>query len=405
MDFIESLTMAVKTITAHKLRSSLTMLGIVIGNSSVIGMVGIGQAAQRFAASQFEALGPNVLFVVPGSRETRRNAIETPNTLVMKDAQAINQQVPTIKAVSPQITSRQVVSYRQESQSTTIQGVTPEFLPVRNYSIGQGRFITEDDIQRNNRVAVLGAEVVETFFGQSPAIGQSIRIKNSSFRVVGILEPKGTMLGNNQDDEIYLPISTLSNNLVGRTSPYGMQLNFISVTAKNEDTIKAAQFQIENLLRLRHQITGEDDFRVETQKDILEIVGSITGALTLMLVAIATISLLVGGIGVMNIMLVSVTERTQEIGLRKALGARESDILIQFLIEAIILCTTGGLVGTGLGVGAILLIGAATPFATTISVPAIVVSVSISSAIGLTFGVIPARQAAKLDPIVALRSS
>ncbi|NJN75613.1 MAG: ABC transporter permease [Synechococcaceae cyanobacterium RL_1_2] len=287
MDFIESLTMAVKTITAHKLRSSLTMLGIVIGNSSVIGMVGIGQAAQRFAASQFEALGPNVLFVVPGSRETRRNAIETPNTLVMKDAQAIDQQVPTIKAVSPQITSRQVVSYLQETQSKTIQGVTPQFLPVRNYNIAQGRFITEDDIERNNRVAVLGADVVETFFGESPAIGQSMRIKNISFRVIGILEPKGTMLGNNQDDEIYLPISTLSNNLVGRTSPYGMQLNFISVTAKNEDTIKAAQFQIENLLRLRHQITGEDDFRVETQKDILEIVGSITGALTVMLVAIA----------------------------------------------------------------------------------------------------------------------
>ncbi|NEQ68205.1 MAG: FtsX-like permease family protein, partial [Symploca sp. SIO2D2] len=221
----------------------------------------------------------------------------------------------------------------------------------------------------------------------------------------GVMKAKGTTLGTNQDVRAYVPLTTMSNRLVGNTSPYGMQVSLISVSAKDEGNPGEAQFQIENLLRLRHKITDEDDFFVRTQKDILSIVNTITGALTIMLGAIASISLLVGGIGVMNIMLVSVTERTSEIGLRKAIGATEQDILVQFMIEAVILSAAGGIVGTLIGVGGVLLIGAVTPLSTSISTGAILLAVSVSGGIGLFFGVVPARRAAKLDPIVALRSA
>ena len=219
------------------------------------------------------------------------------------------------------------------------------------------------------------------------------------------MESKGSFLGNNQDDTAFIPLTTMANQIVGKTSPFGLEISFISVSAKDKNSISAAQFQIKNLLRLRHKINGEDDFGVQTQKDILEIVDTITGALTLMLAAIAAISLLVGGIGVMNIMLVSVTERTQEIGLRKAIGAQKKDILIQFLIEAIILSATGGLLGTLIGIGGVLLVGALSPLSATVSPITIVVAVGVSGSIGLFFGVVPAQRAAKLDPIVALRSA
>jgi putative ABC transport system permease protein len=247
--------------------------------------------------------------------------------------------------------------------------------------------------------------VAEKLFGNSDPIGQTIRIKNASFQVIGVMEPKGAFLGDNQDDTAFIPLTTMANRIVGRTSPYGLELTFISATAKNQDSIGAAQFQIENLLRLRHKITDEDDFTVRTQKDVLKIVGTITGGLTVLLAAIAAISLLVGGIGVMNIMLVSVTERTQEIGLRKAIGAQERDILIQFLIEAVILSAAGGIIGTALGISVIQIVAMVSPLKAGISPVAILLSVSTSGGIGLFFGVVPARRAAKLDPIVALRSA
>jgi putative ABC transport system permease protein len=219
------------------------------------------------------------------------------------------------------------------------------------------------------------------------------------------MKRKGAFMGVNQDDAVYVPITTMVNRVTGRTSPYGLDLTFISISAVNEASVAAAQFQITNLLRLRHQITTEDDFTVESQKDILQIVGAITGALTFMLAAIAGISLVVGGIGIMNIMLVSVTERTQEIGLRKAIGASEQDILIQFMIEAVILSVAGGLVGTSIGVGGILLVATFTPLNAGISWSAIALATGVSGAIGLFFGVLPAQRAAQLDPIVALRTA
>jgi putative ABC transport system permease protein len=397
--------MAATTLVANKLRSSLTMLGIIIGNASVIAMVGIGQGAQKLASEQFESLGPNVLFIVPGSQETRNTTFEVPRTLVLEDAEAIATQVPSVKEVAPQISSRQLITYRNKNTTTTILGATPEYLSVRSFDVAQGRFISDQDVRRNNQVVALGPDIAERLFGNVDPVGQQLRIKNVSFQVIGVMESKGSFLGDNQDDTVFVPITTLANRIVGQTSPYGLEVSIISISAKDPESTTAARFQVENLLRLRHKITGEDDFTVRAQEDLLEIVGTITGALTLMLTAIAAISLFVGGIGVMNIMLVSVTERTQEIGLRKAIGAREQDILVQFMIEAVILSAAGGVLGTLIGVGGVLVVGALTPLQAGVSPVAIFLAVGVSGGIGLFFGVVPAQRAAKLDPIVALRSS
>ncbi len=404
MNLIESLKMATTALSSNRLRSSLTMLGIIIGNASTIALVGIGQGAQKLAAEQFESLGPNVLFVAPGSQDTRRTSFTLPKTLVWADAIAIAEQVPTVKGVAPQITSNQLITYRSNNTNKQVTGVTPSFLTVRSFDIDNGRFISDLDLKRNNRVVVLGAEIADKLFPWDNPLGKQIRIKNISFEVIGVMQAKGSFLNNNQDETVYIPLSTMANQIVGRTSPYGTQVNFIAVSAQDENSIRAAKFQIENLLRLRHKITNEDDFSIQTQKDVLTIVGTVTGALTFLLAAISAISLLVGGIGLMNIMLVSVTERTSEIGLRKAIGAKEQDILIQFLLEAIILSAAGGTVGTLIGIGGIVAVGLFSALSPIISPLAIVLAVSVSGGIGLFFGVFPARSAAKLEPIVALRS-
>ena len=404
MDIVESFKMATSTLVANKMRSSLTMLGIIIGNASVIAMVGIGEGAKKLASEQFESLGPNVLFVVPGSEEERRTTFNAPKTLVWDDAIAIAEQVPTAKEVAPQISANQLITYRNSNANEQVIGTTLEYLIVRSFNLAQGRFFNDIDIKRNQRVVVLGSEIATKFFPQQSPLGKQIRIKNISFEIIGVMEAKGSFLGDNQDKNVYIPLTTMANQIVGNTSPYGTQVSFISISAQDENSIRAARFQIENLLRLRHKINGQDDFSVRTQKDVLEIVGTITSGLTVLLASIAGISLIVGGIGVMNIMLVAVSERTQEIGLRKAVGAKEGDILWQFLIEATILSAAGGVVGTIIGVSGIVLVGALSPLSPAISPVAILVAVGVSGAIGLSFGVFPARAAAKLDPIVALRS-
>lgn len=405
MDIVESVKMATTTLLSNKLRSALTMLGIIIGNASVIAMVGVGQGAQRFVANQFESLGTNVLFIVPGNRDAQRTTVDLPKTLVLEDAEAIATQVPTVAKVAPQLHSRELVTYRNKNTYSLLVGTTPEYTSVRNFYAEKGRFFTELDVKRSNQVVALGSDLANRLFGNQNPIGQQVRIKNVSFLVIGVMESKGSVLGTNYDDSAMIPVTTMASRIVGENSPYGVNLTFISVSAKNDASVEAAQFQIKNLLRLRHKITREDDFSVQSQKDVLEIAGTVTGALTVMLAAIAGISLLVGGIGVMNIMLVSVTERTQEIGLRKALGATGQDVLIQFLIEAVMLSAAGGLLGTALGVGGVLLIGTLTPFEAGVSPIAIALAVSISGGIGVIFGVVPARRAAQLDPIVALRSA
>uniref|UniRef100_B8HLH4 ABC transporter permease n=1 Tax=Cyanothece sp. (strain PCC 7425 / ATCC 29141) TaxID=395961 RepID=B8HLH4_CYAP4 len=405
MDLLESVKMAVSTLTANRLRSGLTMLGMIIGNASVIAMIGVGQGAQRYAASQFESLGPNTLFITPGTRQARQRTFEVPQTLVLDDARAIATEVPTVKAVAPQLQSQQRIVYANRNTTTLVVGTTTNFPIVRSYTLAKGRFFLEQDLKRNSPVVVLGSDLTDRLFGRQDPIGQEVRIKNISFRVIGLLEAKGAFLGNNQDDLALIPITTMSSRIIGQTSPYGIALTFISVSARDEASINAAQFQITNLLRLRHKITNEDDFSIQTQKEALQIIGNVSNALTIMLAAIAGISLLVGGIGIMNIMLVSVTERIGEIGLRKAIGAAPRDILLQFMIEAIILSAAGGLIGTVIGVGGVLAVAALTPLEAGISPAAILLAISVSGGIGLLFGVLPARRAAQLDPIVALRSA
>ncbi|MGB3312529.1 MAG: ABC transporter permease [Nodosilinea sp.] len=407
MNLQESLSMATKTLAANRLRSTLTMLGIIIGNASVITMVGLGEGAQRFVTAQLETLGPNVLFVVPGSRETRElGSLEVPRTLVLADAEAIAQQVPSVAAVAAESSGRQLVTFRNRNANVNVVGVSPDFLVVRSFEMARGRFISDLDMTRSAQIAVIGETLRERLFDNQPALGKQIRVGGVTFDVVGVLEKKGSNLGLDYDDAVIVPLTTKDSRLAGGArSPYGVEVSFITVSARDRESMATAEFQITNLLRLRHNVRDEDDFYISSQDTLLTIANTITGALTIMLAAIAGISLFVGGIGIMNIMLVSVRERTQEIGLRKAIGASQSDILGQFLIEAIILSVAGGVIGTALGVSGILLIGVFSPFEAGISIGAIVLAVSISGGIGLFFGVFPARQAAKLDPIVALRTA
>ncbi|MBD2110488.1 MULTISPECIES: ABC transporter permease [Cyanophyceae] len=407
MNLKESLSMATKTLAANRLRSALTMLGIIIGNASVITMVGLGEGAQRYVNGQLETLGPNVLFVVPGSRETRElGSLEVPRTLVLDDATAIAEQVPSVSGVAAESSGRQLVTFRNRNANINVVGTTPDFLSVRSFEVANGRFISDLDVTRSAQVAVVGETLRERLFDDESGLGQQIRVGGINFDIVGVLEKKGSNLGLDYDDAVMVPLTTKASRLGGsERSPYGIEVSFITVSARDRTSMDTAEFQITNLLRLRHNIRDEDDFYISSQDSLLTIANTITGALTLMLAAIAGISLFVGGIGIMNIMLVSVRERTQEIGLRKAIGASQGDILGQFLIEAIILSIAGGVIGTAVGVSGILLIGLLTPFEAGISAGAILLTVSVSGGIGLFFGVFPARQAAKLDPIVALRTA
>lgn len=405
MNFLESVQMAGKTLLANKLRSALTMLGIIIGNGSVIAILGIGEGGQTFITKELNSLGPNVLFVIPGNEETQRVSRDVVRTLVLEDAEAIATQVPTIAEVTAELNSRQVITYKNRNTNVNIIGTNTKFLVVRDFEMSTGRFFTDIDMKRSSQVVVLGPKLKAKLFGNSNPISQQIRIKNASFQVIGVLAEKGSNLGIDYDESALVPIITAANRLVGKTSPYGLEVTYIAASAKDADSVDAAEFQITNLLRQRHKLVGENDFTIRTQKDALETVGRVSGALTIMLTGIAGISLLVGGIGVMNIMLVSVTERTQEIGLRKAIGATQHDILLQFIIEAVIVSVIGGLVGTAIGVSGIILVSAVTELEASVSMISITMALGVSGGIGLFFGVVPARRAAKLDPIVALRSA
>jgi putative ABC transport system permease protein len=401
MHLLENVKMAVKTLAANKLRSTLTVLGIVIGNASVIAMIGIGQGAQTFTQESIESLGANLLYVY---RDWQGSEAVTgdPPQLLLSDAEALADQAQAVKLVSPIISSSLTVNYQSQTTRATVQGVTPSFLLVRNMRVRTGRFWDEMAQRQDATVVVLGDELSQKLFNRATPIGQEIQIGDRSFQVIGVLQRKGGALGVNPDVNAFIPITTMANQLVGRSVPGGVSIDEIEFSAKDRASIRAAAFQVTNILTRLH---GKKDFLVVANKSVQDLLGQITGALSILLAAIAGISLLVGGIGIMNIMLVSVTERTEEIGLRKAIGAPEQSILQQFLIEAVILSVAGGIIGISIGMGSTVLVGMFTPLKPTVPLSAIVLATGVSGGIGLIFGVVPARQAAKLDPIVALRRS
>ncbi|MDC3084205.1 ABC transporter permease [Prochlorococcus sp. AH-716-N14] len=400
----EAFNMAGKTLVSNKLRSSLTMLGIIIGNASVITLVGLGRGAQTLAKNQLSNLGANVLFIVPGNNDTRRRGISFPKNLVLEDSIAISNQVPSVKKVAPQISANEIVQSNSKSLNISIAGVTPEFLDVRSFEVDEGRFISQNDVNSARSFVVIGPDLKEDFFKGNTVIGEKIRIKDHTYEIIGILKPKGAVFGSNQDKNAYIPLTTMVNRISGKDPTYGVSLSFISVEATSKNKTSAAKFQITNLLRQRHNIVRDDDFAVRSQEDALNIVTNITSGLTFLLAGIGAVSLIVGGIGIMNIMLVSVSERTEEIGLRKAIGAKQSDILIQFLFEALILSSIGGLVGTTTGLTGVFLLGVITPLPASVGITTTFSTMIISGSIGLIFGVLPAKRASQLDPIVALRS-
>lgn len=401
--FVESILIALEGLKANKLRSILTMLGIIIGVGAVIAMVSIGMGVRDKVQSSIAGLGSNLLIVSPGAASSggSKQAAGSGITLTDKDAAAIARQVQGVTLVAPTVGRQYQIVFGNQNWTTSVQGTTPEYLGVRNFTVEEGSFFTSQDSESRARVAVLGKTTADNLFNGVNPIGQTIRINKAPFRVVGVLGSKGQSAGGmDQDDIILIPITAAQERLMGIT-----YIQSINIQAASGDVIDQVQEEVTSLLRQRHNLAANvpDDFRVQNMVAVMATATETTGNITLLLGIIAAISLLVGGIGIMNIMLVSVTERTREIGIRKALGARYSNILLQFLIEAIVIGVVGGLMGIGLGIGASYAISAIAGWGTVISSLAIVTAFGFSVLIGLFFGIYPARKAALLDPIDALR--
>ncbi|MGH9473268.1 MAG: ABC transporter permease [Terriglobales bacterium] len=404
MDIVSILRVALRALTRNKMRSVLTMLGIIIGVGAVIAMVGVGQGASEQVAAQIQSMGSNLLYVQSGSHQA--GVVHTgwgaTKTLRYSDEQAILAQVPTVQAAAAGASSSQQVIYGDNNWGTSIQGTEPSFFTIRNWQFDLGSSFGQQDVSDADNVAVLGATVVSNLFpdGSSP-VGKEIRIKNLPFKVVGTLVAKGQSgMGHDQDDEVYIPFTTLLKKITGN-----YWLSNIAVTAVSNQATDAAVQQITDLLRSRHRIRpGQpDDFDVRNLASYAAVANSSAQIMTILLASIASVSLLVGGIGIMNIMLVSVTERTREIGIRMAVGATEADVQRQFLIEALVLAVLGGLIGIIFGLITSWLISAMAHWPVDVSVVSIVVAALFSAGIGIFFGFYPAKKAARLDPIEALR--
>jgi len=396
-----SFRVALRAMAANPLRSLLTALGVIIGVGAVIAMVAIGQGARRAVTDQVQALGSNLLTVFAGqaqiARIVRGDAVQTLN---IEDAEEIQRTVPGVTGISAEYSRQAQVVFRAENVISQISGVTPQFQEVRNFRPALGEFFTEQEMRSRAKVAVVGKTVADRLFPDTNPIGQRIKIRGITFTVIGIMEEKGATSFNDRDDIVFVPLTTAQRRLFGVT-----HVRTIHVQVASAEEMPAAQEALTEVLRTRHRLAPhqEDDFTVRSQADILQTFTSVSQTMTVLLGGIAAVSLIVGGIGIMNIMLVSVTERTREIGIRMAVGARRRDIMLQFLVESVALSVGGGLIGIGVGVLGSQLITRFAGWATMLSLQAVLLAFAFAVAVGVFFGLYPAQRAARLDPIVALR--
>ena len=403
MLFTELLKMAALSLVANKLRTLLTMLGIIIGVASVIAMTSVGMGVKKNVVDSISRLGSNLLMVMPGSsnRGGVRGAAGSVITLTYDDAKAIKNKIKDVSYVSPTVQGSYQVVYGHENWNTTVTGVIPEYVDIQSLTMKSGLFFSEHDVEVRSRVAVIGTTVATNLFGEVNPVGKKIRIGNAPYTIIGLIASKGqSSMGQDQDDVVLIPLTTAQERLIGIT-----YVRSINVQVANSDKMDEVQARIETLLRQRHRIKedAEDDFNVRNLTSLMETMSETTTMITLLLGSIAGISLIVGGIGIMNIMMVSVTERTREIGIRKAIGATYSNVMLQFLIESTMISVIGGIIGIFLGIGLAQAISKFGNFTTVISVASIIASFGFSLFVGIVFGMLPARKAARLDPIDALR--
>jgi putative ABC transport system permease protein len=410
---------ALRALGANKLRTTLTMLGIIIGVAAVIALMSIGRGAQAQVTSQIQSLGTNLLFIRPGSTRDQggvRSAAGQAPTLTLEDADAIAA-LPNVVATAPEVGTVVQILGNGQNSSTRVTGATEAYAAVRNTNVAQGEWISRQQVDSRSLVVVLGDSVAREIFPDTDPVGQTVRMSvggrtGTNFRVIGVTEPKGASGFGNQDDQVYVPISTVMARLFAqRTARGAPNVSTVNVQVASEAVMDDTVESIGELLRTRHRVT-QDDFTIQSQQDFLNTFNQIAGTFTLLLGAIAGISLVVGGIGIMNIMLVSVTERTREIGIRKAVGARRRDILTQFLVEAVVVSVLGGAIGIGIGGGLAALIsqiqvpgngGATSNLQTQVGLDSVLLAFCVSAAVGLFFGIYPATRASRLNPIEALR--
>ena len=405
IDLIWTLKIAVRALKANKMRSALTMLGVIIGVGAVIAMLAVGTGASDRIAKQIQSIGSNLLIILPGSTTSGgvRMGAGTQPTLTLRDADAIKKECPAVAYVAPILNGVAQIVYGHTNWSSGIQGTTPDILAVRNWTLQSGRPFTDQDIRSATKVCLLGQTVADNLFGSEEPVGQVVRIRNIPFKVLGVLAPKGqSSVGQDQDDTVFIPVTTAQKRLFGTSFP-GM-VRTIMVEAKSLEEMDAAERQIAPLLRQRHHLgqRQDDDFTVRNLTQFLQAAEQSSRVMTLLLGAIASVSLLVGGIGIMNIMLVSVTERTREIGIRMAVGAKTKAIRMQFISEALTLSMIGGIAGIVAGIGVSKVISALAGWSTVISPFSIILAFGFSAIVGIFFGYYPAYKASLLDPILAL---
>ena len=401
MSILESLTNALSALLANKLRSLLTMLGVIIGVGAIITTTSIGEGAKADITERIQTLGANILAVRPGqSRSRGRASADARKSLTVADMEALEERGQTFGYVTPEVSSRAQVKYLNNNTNTTIVGTSPAYLVTANFTVEKGRFFTDSEIRYRQRVCVLGKTVVDNLFGEAEPVGQTVKIKNVGFHVVGVMKEKGASGWRNPDDQVFIPYSTAMKRVFGED-----YLSSISIQANDDKLIQAAETEVTELLRKQHKIpiNKELDFHIRNQAEFMETLEESSQTFTNMILGIAVVSLVVGGIGIMNIMLVSVTERTKEIGLRKAVGAQRSDILAQFLVESTTLALVGGLIGIGVGILGAEMVPSIWGWRTVVSLMYAVAAFVVSALVGVFFGAYPAWKAAKLHPIDALR--